>query len=99
MKKCDYCGRENNDGSVVCSECGVELPGPPAPEIQRQLTDPAFSLVTVATFSNLPEASLLAARLEAAGIEACIPEEYAPQVFSAVISLERITVRVVAKDY
>jgi Putative prokaryotic signal transducing protein/zinc-ribbon domain len=99
MKKCGYCGRENDDTLAVCSECGVELAPPPVPEIERQLTDPALSLVVVATFSSLQEASLLVARLEAAGIEACIPEEYGAQVFSAVIPLDRLTVRVAAKDY
>jgi hypothetical protein len=41
------------------------------------------------------------ARLEAAGIEACIPEEYTPQIFWNVIPspLESVTVRVAAKDY
>jgi hypothetical protein len=99
MKKCPYCGRENDDTLAVCSECGVELTRPPAPGIDPQLTDPALSLVTIATFSSPQEASLLVARLEAAGIEACIPEEYGAQVFSAVIPMERLTVRVAAKDY
>jgi hypothetical protein len=31
--KCTYCGRENDDSSAVCSECGVELLPPLAPEI------------------------------------------------------------------
>ncbi len=69
------------------------------PEPEPQLRDPAFSPVVVGTFSSLQEAKLLADRLEAAGIEAEIPEEYAPQVFSAVIPLELMTVRVAAKDY
>jgi ribosomal protein L40E len=40
-------------------------------------------------------------RLEAAGIEAFVPEEYTPQIFWAAITspLEGITVRVAAKDY
>src|SRR5690349_7645668 len=99
MKKCAYCGRENENTSVVCSECGVELAEPAKIESDPQLTDPALALVTVATFSSLQEASLLVDRLAAAWIEACIPEEYAAQVFSGVIPLERLTVRVAAKDY
>ena len=99
MKKCSYCGRENNDTSIVCFECGVELAGPAKIESDPQLTDPDLALVAVATFSSLQEASLLVDRLGAAGIEACIPEEYAPQVFSGIIPLERLTVRVAAKDY
>jgi len=42
---------------------------------------------------------VLAGRLEAAGIQASIPEEYSEQIFSGVIGLERLTVRVAAKDY
>ncbi len=41
---------------------------------------------------------MLVARLEAAGIEACIPEEYGPQLFSTVIPLGCVTVRVAVKD-
>ncbi len=70
---------------------------PPAPRQESQATDPALSLVVVASFSSLAEASLLVGDLEAAGIEACIPEETSP-VFSGVISLQPLTVRVAAKD-
>jgi hypothetical protein len=99
MKTCAYCGRDNEDSAIVCRECGKELKSESGPDPDPQLVDPALSLAIVATFSSLQEASLLVARLEAAGIEACIPEEYSPQIFSAVIPLERLTVRVAAKDY
>ncbi|SRR5258708_6500929 len=99
MRKCEYCGGENDDVSVACCKCGQELEVLPAPAPLTDLLDPAFSPVIVATFSSLQEASLLADRLEAAGIEAFIPEEFATQVFSAVIPLERLTVRVAAKDH
>ena len=46
----------------------------------------------------MAQASLLSTRLEAAGIEACIPEKYAQQIFSNVIPLGGVTVRVAAKD-
>ena len=32
MIKCAYCGRENHDESVVCHECGTDLPVIPPPE-------------------------------------------------------------------
>jgi len=99
MKKCPYCGRENEDVALVCQECGQEFEKSAAPDPNQELQDPSLSPVIVGTFNNLQEAKLLADRLEAAGIEAEIPEEFAPQVFSAVISLERVTVRVPAKDY
>jgi hypothetical protein len=66
--------------------------------VDPQLVDPALSLVTVASFHNLTEAELLLGRLQAAGIEACIPEEYTTDVFSGVIPFELVTVRVAAKD-
>jgi hypothetical protein len=66
-----------------------------------QLVDPALALVVVGTYRNAVDASLVKTRLEAAGIEACIPEEYTPQIFWYAIPspLERVTVRVAAKDY
>lgn len=99
MEKCACCGLENEDAAVTCRGCGKELEALSAPDADPQLVDPAFSAVVVGTFSSLLEAKLLTDRLEAAGIEAYIPEEYAPQVFSAVIPLELMSVRVAAKDY
>lgn len=32
MKSCDYCGRQNENESVACIECGTPFPPPPAPE-------------------------------------------------------------------
>lgn len=98
MKKCAYCGRLSEDTAVTCLGCGTTLVSLPAPEIDPQLSDPVRSLVIVGSFDTTEQASLLATRLEAAGIEACIPEEYASQVFSNVIPLGGVTVRVAAKD-
>jgi hypothetical protein len=80
-------------------ECGEEFEPLPPAKPEPELLDPALSPMVVATFSSLPEASVLVGRLEAAGIEADIPEEYSAQIFSGVIALERLTVRVPAKDY
>jgi hypothetical protein len=99
MKHCSYCGHDNEDTALTCAGCGETLDLPEPPSTEGELADPALSPVVVASFSSLQEASLLADRLEAAGIEAEIPEEYAEQVFSGVIPLSRITVRVAAKDY
>jgi len=96
MKKCSYCGRESEDAAVACRECGKEFGAEAAPEVE--LTDPALSPVIVATQDSLQEAQLLVDRLAAAGIEAFIPEEYSTQVFSAVVPLEPLTVRVAARD-
>jgi hypothetical protein len=101
VKKCSYCGHENDSAAVVCLICHTELDPPPAPQIDPQLEDPALALCIVATFRNVLEAGLFRARLEAAGIEACIPEEYTPQLFWNLIPspLESVTVQVAARDY
>jgi hypothetical protein len=98
MKTCSYCGRQNEDAAVACSECGTGIVLSPAPEVDAQFSDPSGALVIVATYDNLAQASLLASRLAAADIEACIPEEYNPQLFSHVIPLGDVTVRVAAQD-
>jgi hypothetical protein len=99
MKKCAYCGCPNEDSAVGCVECGEQFETSSSPEPEPQSLDPALSPVIVAQFSSLQQASVLAGRLEAAGIQASIPEEYSEQIFSGVVGLERVTVRVAAKDY
>ena len=99
MKKCSYCGRENRDEAPACSECGNTFDSVPESEADPSLSDPALSPVVVARFSSLQQASVLAGLLEQAGIPSWIPEEYAEQVFSGVVGLERLTVQVAAKDY
>ena len=99
MKTCSYCGRQNDDTAIACSECGTGMVSLPAPEVDAQLTDPAAALVIVGTFDTMAQASLLLTRLEAAGIETCTPEEYGTQLFSNVIPLGCVTVRVAAKEF
>ena len=91
-------------GNVAPPLAGTE-PRPEAepaetPDDEKNLSDPALALVVVATFRNVVDAGLFKARLEAAGIEADIPEEYAPHLFWNIIPnpLESVTVRVAAKD-
>lgn len=99
MKKCAYCGCPNEDTAVGCAECGEQFETSSSPDPEPQALDPALSPVIVAQFNSLQQASVLAGRLEAAGIQASIPEEYSEQIFSGVVGLERLTVRVAAKDY
>ncbi len=99
MKKCAYCGCPNEDAAVGCCECGEQFETSSSPDPEPQSLDPALAPAIVAQFSNLQQASVLAGRLEAAGIQASIPEEYSEQIFSGVVGLERLTVRVAAKDY
>jgi hypothetical protein len=97
MKSCSYCGRENEDAATHCKECGEEFV--PVESVDPELTDPAGSLVVLATFGDTVEASLLKDRLEQAGIEACIPEELDPSPFGNFPPLAHVTVRVAEKDY
>jgi hypothetical protein len=96
MKTCPYCGRENEDSTEQCKECGVAIPT--LEPTDSRLTDPDQNLVVVAEFDELVEASLLKDRLEQAGIEACIPEELNPSPFANTTALSRVTVRVAKKD-
>lgn len=96
MKECSYCGHHNNDSATVCEECGTAFPTREFTD--PKLTDPAESLVILKTFDDVPEATLLKDRLEQAGIEAWIPEEFGPSPFSIVKPLARVTVRVAQKD-
>ena len=100
MKKCSYCGRENAEDALTCNGCGKALEIPPkTTPSSNDLIDPALSPVVVGTFGSLQEASMMVGRLEASGIEAWVPEEYGAGVFSGVIGIESLTVRVAAKDY
>lgn len=96
MKQCSYCGHENEDAAGVCEECGTGFPSP-TPIVDPLSSDPGDDLVVVRTFNTMAEASLLAAHLAAAGIEACILESDT-QPFAKVVPLDYATVRVAAKD-
>jgi len=43
LKVCGYCGRENDDASTHCHECGTEFPIPPSPnsEVEQQPPPPS----------------------------------------------------------
>ena len=73
-------------------QCGKEFPFE-SHVVDPALEDPSEALVVVAKFANLADANLLRTRLEAEGIEVCVPEELTPQ-----FPFEHVTVRVAAKD-
>ena len=62
---------------------------------------PESALAIVASCASSVEAAFIRSRLEAAGIPACIPEEYTPQILWCLgpSPIERVTVRVDSKDY
>ncbi len=97
MKECANCGRQNGDEANFCSGCGKPLQEQPSPaEIAGATT--AGDPVVVATFDNPQEALVLKSELEAVGIEAYVPEEYAESVFSAVAPFQTASVRVPASQ-
>ena len=98
MKKCTYCGRENDDEAVQCPQCGMDefrsgtetdspIPSAEATvtELEFVLLDPAQrknDFVTLLRCRTLLEADFIVSRLEGAGIHAFIPDEFLMQSIS-----------------
>src|SRR5579864_7885151 len=101
MKRCAYCGRENVDEAVACQECGTELGGNEAGYEFPQLTDADMrpSMVTLVTCANLGAADIVVARLQAAGIQAFIPDERALQGYGLAGTFGFARVQVSQGDY
>ena len=74
MKTCTYCGRECEDNAVQCSGCGLDefTGGAAAPDHKAEEGD---ELVVLTTCQKLSDADLIRSKLDAAGIEAIIPDE------------------------
>ncbi len=91
MKVCNYCGRENEAAATHCRECGnAEFKSagsvPPTPPVERETpvkfiprtlssSERQQSFATLQTCRTLEEADWLVTQLDAAGIEALIPDE------------------------
>jgi hypothetical protein len=95
MKKCSYCGVENEDAALTCKECGTNF-AEVAAENEPPTPESGEPLVVLATFDTMTAAAPLMERLEEAGIEACIPEELAAQMEW---QTDRVTLRVKQNDY
>ena len=85
MKICTYCGRECDDDVANCSGCGLDdflsdVPAPAPDATPDPDADPDSGtedeLVTVSTCQKLADADLVRSKLDAAGIEAFIPDEH-----------------------
>ena len=112
MKICAYCGKENEDSAVHCSECATsefKIPGQPeAAEGKEKWSFGVLSpedlekdLVTLLTCRTLPEADLVVNHLAAAGIEAFVPDEFAIQnaAFFLTLSSGFVKVQVSPQDF
>jgi hypothetical protein len=114
MKKCAYCGRENDDEALHCQGCGTEFKTP-APETAPNNRAPAapawkfseltpedmkLNFVTLITCGTLLEADIIAGRLGSAGITAFIPDEFLSQAVSWHLNTYGyVRVQVSPKDY
>jgi len=100
MKRCDYCGQQSEDRAVACGGCGEPFEQQSTVRVvSTEHNDPALDPKIVATFHDPADAEMLKAELQALGIQADVPEEYGPSVFSALMPFQTLTVQVAAKDY
>src|SRR6201994_1777608 len=111
MKKCSYCGAEYPDDAVMCPidhtpfESPAEPP-PPKPKKPEYHFPPLSSadmqkdFVTLVTCASLPAADIIFGRLQVAGIEASIPDEFTMQVMSGdQNAFGYVRIQVAPKDY
>ena len=73
MKTCSYCGRQNDETAIACSECGSSKfeSVVRTPSAQVEATE-SEALQVVKTFSNAQAADIAAATLRANGIDCTI---------------------------
>jgi hypothetical protein len=98
MKLCAYCGRENQEDAARCSECGSDefkntesLDLPPLDEQEE--------LVTLITCPTLSQSDLMVSRLEAAGIETFVPDQFLMQAVGLPMTYGYIRVQVHRRDH
>lgn len=113
MKLCAYCGRENTDEAIHCSECGTgefkdcAIADPPptnrSPVLEfAPLTPEAMQkdLITLMTCRTLAEADLIVSRLEGTGIAAFIPDQFLMQAICWNLNTYGyVRVQISPKDY
>ena len=99
MKQCAYCGGENENDAVRCSGCGTEEFKTEAPAEAPKL-DEQEEFVTVFTCQRLTDADIKVGRLEAAGIETFVPDEFLMQTIGFNLNTYGyVRIQVRRKDY
>ena len=114
MKKCSYCGAEYPDDAVICpiDHTPFEPPAaePPPPKAKAREPEYRFApltsadrqkdFVTLVTCATLPAADIILGRLQAAGIEASMPDESLMNVMGGVLTgFGNVRIQITPKDY
>jgi hypothetical protein len=98
MDVCTYCGRENRENAALCPQCGkAEFQSTTPPEFREMPVSKSKSeiefvpidgseaendFVTILRCRTLLEADIIVSRLESAGIQAFIPDQFLMQTIS-----------------
>ena len=99
MKECAYCGGKNEDEAVRCSGCGTDEFKTDRPADTPKL-DEQEEFATVFSCQRLTDADLIVGRLEAAGIETFMPDEFLMQTIGLSLNpIVYVRVQVRRKDY
>jgi ribosomal protein L40E len=99
MKECAYCGGKNEDDAVHCSSCGTEEFKTDAP-VETPKLEEQEEFVTVCSCQRLTDADMIVGRLEAAGIETFVPDEFLMQTIGFNLNTYGyVRVQVRRKDY